>query len=131
MKLYLQSIAVFTILLLFSCTKSNNKISVEDTASEQQNETANVMPPCIIKKIEEIKNQPRGRSASSVYSYHYKGKTVYLFNASCCDQFNYLYDENCNIICAPSGGITGRGDGRCADFASGRDIEQLLWKDNR
>ncbi len=131
MKIFLKSIAAFTILVLFSCTKSNNKISVENTALEQQNEATKVMPPCIKKKIEKIKSQPKGSSASSVYSYRYKGKTVYLFNAPCCDQFNYLYDENCNIICAPSGGITGRGDNRCPDFTSGSANEQLLWQDNR
>ena len=41
------------------------------------------------------------------------GQRFYLFTPPCCDQFNKLYDANGHYVCAPSGGFTGGGDGRC------------------
>lgn len=38
---------------------------------------------------------------------------LYLIMSPCCDQFNYLYTAEGVRVCAPSGGLTGRGDGRC------------------
>ena len=29
------------------------------------------------------------------------------------DYDNLLFDDNCNYICAPSGGFSGAGDGKC------------------
>lgn len=42
-----------------------------------------------------------------------EGQIVYLHMALCCDQFNKAYDADGRYLCAPSGGFTGRGDGRC------------------
>lgn len=42
-----------------------------------------------------------------------EGQIVYLHMALCCDQFDKAYDANGRYLCAPSGGFTGRGDGRC------------------
>jgi len=41
------------------------------------------------------------------------GQVVYLAVAPCCDRFNDLYDALGNPVCAPSGGLSGAGDGRC------------------
>ena len=41
------------------------------------------------------------------------GQIVYLHMAPCCDQFNKAYDADGRYLCAPSGGFTGQGDGRC------------------
>ena len=51
----------------------------------------------------------------SVRRARYQGRVAYLIISPCCDQFNYLYDAQGRTLCAPSGGITGRGDGRCAE----------------
>ncbi len=56
---------------------------------------------------------------------------MYLFSSNCCDQFNTLYDESCNRICAPSGGFTGRGDGRCRDFNQVAKYLGKVWLDQR
>ena len=49
-------------------------------------------------------------------------RRVYYFIASCCDQFNRLYDADGRFICAPSGGFTGAGDGQCPDWAHDRRL---------
>jgi hypothetical protein len=113
-------ILALVVLVAFSaCTK---------TCVEKDN---SVVPACILSKIEQLKTQPKGNPAYSVYQYTYNGKKVYYFPPQCCDQFSELYDSNCNLICRPSGGIGGGGDGTCTDFTSTRKDEVLIWKDNR
>ncbi|WP_026879775.1 DUF6970 domain-containing protein [Hymenobacter norwichensis] len=82
-------------------------------------------------KIEELQRKPKQNPAARIYEYQYDGRTVYTISADCCDQFNTLYDECLNPICAPSGGITGRGDGKCPDFAAKATNERLVWLDPR
>lgn len=86
---------------------------------------------CINKKINRIKAERKWNPPAQVDEYMYQGKKVFLFSADCCDQFSELYDENCNLICAPSGGITGHGDGKCTDFQSTAQHVRLVWKDDR
>lgn len=50
----------------------------------------------------------------------YSGKPAYLIPSPCCDKFDYLYDSKGAILCAPSGGFTGRGDGSCSEASSGQ-----------
>ena len=45
----------------------------------------------------------------------YDGKPSYLIPSPCCDKFDYLYDSKGAILCAPSGGFAGRGDGSCQE----------------
>jgi len=41
------------------------------------------------------------------------GDVYYYLPSPCCDIYNFLYDSDGNYLCAPDGGITGRGDGTC------------------
>ncbi len=60
--------------------------------------------------------------------YRYQDKRVFLFTAPCCDQYNTLYNEDCASICSPSGGITGKGDGKCPDFSVTATHVKMIWK---
>jgi hypothetical protein len=97
----------------------------------QCNKQQSEIPTCIQAKIDQIKAQPKWNPPATVNEYIYQGKHVYLISSDCCDQYNQLVDENCNILCAPSGGITGKGDGKCADFSSASQFVKLTWKDSR
>src|SRR3954471_7539612 len=66
------------------------------------------IPGCIQQKIEQIRSEARWNPPAEVHEYIYNGKRVFYFSSNCCDQYNGVYDENCNYICAPSGGITGK-----------------------
>jgi len=81
--------------------------------------------------IKKFQSEPVGNPPQSIWRYEYKGEIVYYIPPQCCDQFSILYDANGNIICAPDGGFTGGGDGRCPDFFSERTNEKLVWKDTR
>ncbi len=65
-----------------------------------------------------------------IWQYKYLNETVYYVISQCCDQFNILLDKNGNTICAPDGGITGKGDGQCPDFFEKRKNGKLIWKVN-
>ncbi|MCS6991925.1 MAG: hypothetical protein NZL95_08700 [Chitinophagales bacterium] len=96
------------------------------TVSQQKCREESV-PLCIQQMIEDFSRQPPRHPPYSIYSYTYQGRTVYYVQPPCCDQLSKLYDADCNLICAPDGGITGRGDGRCPDFYTTRTHEQLIW----
>ena len=89
------------------------------------------LPSCISKRIEEIKKQPQWNPPAEVYEYSYNGRRVFYFSSDCCDHYNTVVDENCNEVCAPSGGITGKGDGKCDDFKTNAKMVKLVWKDER
>lgn len=89
------------------------------------------LPACVQQKIDAIKKEPRWNPPAEVHEYTYQGKTVYLFSAPCCDQYNAVYDAECNYICAPSGGLTGKGDQKCIDFNTAATHVRLVWKDER
>jgi hypothetical protein len=89
------------------------------------------IPVCVQRKIDSVKMQPKWNPPAEVNEYTYKGQRVFLFTANCCDQFYMLYDGSCNYICAPSGGFSGKGDGKCADFAEKAKHIKLTWKDSR
>ena len=89
------------------------------------------IPTCIQVRIDSIKAQPRWNPPARVDEYTYEGKTVYLFSAPCCDQYYTAYDKDCKYICAPSGGMTGKGDRKCTDFSQKAVLVRVVWKDER
>ncbi len=109
------SLIVFILMIAMACKSSKTK---------------DPYPQCISDKIENIKNQPVQNPPIEVYKWDVNDGVFYYFTAACCDQFSFVYDSNCKLICAPSGGLTGRGDGNCPEFGS--DIKRtLIWKDER
>ncbi len=67
------------------------------------------------KRIERFESSGGQELAQTIQKYTYGGQSAYLFTSPCCDQFNYLYDAEGRILCAPTGGFAGRGDGRCVE----------------
>jgi hypothetical protein len=76
-----------------------------------------------IKAFQDSANAPE-----LVATYRYQGRLVYYVSPRCCDQYSLLYDSTGTTLCAPDGGITGRGDGRCPDFIVQRSDEKILWR---
>ncbi|WP_456376110.1 DUF6970 domain-containing protein [Lutibacter sp.] len=87
-------------------------------------------PTCIKNKIEKIINTKVTNPPAQVWKWEVDGTIYYYFTSNCCDQFNYLYNEQCEIVCAPDGGFTGDGDGNCPDFIS-EITKTLIWEDQR
>jgi hypothetical protein len=115
MKSYFFTVVFFLSLLSVTCTSQKNTS----------------LPACIRQRIDSIKNLPVWNPPAEVHEYKYQGKTVYYFTSDCCDQFNMVVDVLCQPICAPSGGITGKGDRKCEGFLKEAEHIRLVWKDDR
>jgi hypothetical protein len=88
-------------------------------------------PDWVNQLIRTFENQPVGNPPQSIWRYEYNDQAVYYVPAQCCDQYSTLYDVEGNVLCAPDGGFTGDGDGKCSDFFTQRTHEQLVWQDSR
>ena len=114
MKSFLFTLVIFLTIAAKKCGRQNESI-----------------PACIQQKIDQIKKEPKWNPPAEVHEYIYEGKGVFYFSSNCCDQYNVVYDENCNYVCAPSGGYTGKGDNKCPDFNDKAKEVRLIWKDDR
>ena len=88
-------------------------------------------PQWVNQLIAKFQSEPVGNPPQSIWRYEYKGQIVYYVPPQCCDQFSTLYDANGNETCAPDGGFTGSGDGKCPDFLANKTNEKLVWRDTR
>ena len=95
----------------------------------QATQTGN--PAWVDQLIKQFESDPVGNPPLSIWRYEYNGQEVYFVPARCCDITSVLYDAEGTKLCAPDGGIAGRGDGKCPDFFDQRTNEQLIWQDGR
>ncbi len=109
--------------VIMSCGNGKNSASSSPDGMGKDS-----VPACVRKTLDELAKQEPPMLPLEVNEYIYNGKTTYLFTADCCDHFNLLYDENCKVICAPSGGFTGKGDGKCADFDKTAKLVRMIWR---
>lgn len=93
-------------------------------------ETSERVPNCVEHKIKKILDEPVWNPPAKVWKWEVDGDTYFYFTSDCCDQFNILYDDKCNVVCAPDGGYSGGGDGNCPQF-QGEVIKTLIWEDVR
>ena len=63
-----------------------------------------------------------------IWRYVYNNELVYLVKPDCCDQYEQVFTSNCTMICAPGGGITGKGDNKCPSFYDEATHGLLIWK---
>jgi hypothetical protein len=88
-------------------------------------------PQWLKARIAAVLSERKRNPITRILKYQYEGKTVYYQSAPCCDQYSQVFDTNGNLICQPDGGITGKGDGKCADFEKNKSNEKLVWQDPR
>lgn len=81
--------------------------------------------------IEQLKQKPKQTPAAEVTQYTYNGRTVFLVTGGIPDAYNYLFDNCGSVVCAASGGLTGKGDGACPNFATTATNPILIWRDPR
>jgi hypothetical protein len=70
----------------------------------------------------------RSNSPLEIWSYQYNNQIVYLAKGDCCDQYDQVYASDCSLLCAPSGGFSGKGDGKCPDFYDRATNGIPIWK---
>ncbi len=127
---YLLLLLSFPFMAATDCGKKQTKIPAV-TGQEEINTNPLItdsVPPVVRKIIDSLAKDNPPLVPQKVEAYLYNGKTVYLVTMPCCDFFNDVYDTTGKKICSPTGGITGKGDGNCADFAEKGKWVKLLWK---
>ena len=149
-------LAATGLLLLASCSDServtfttpttppeSGYVSSPSTPAPTSANTVDPVPPRILaadtlsrplwlqRRIAEILAERKRTPLIRVLSYEYKGQLVYFESAPCCDQYSTVYDTRGRVLCHPDGGITGKGDGECADFDKNKSKEMLVWQDPR
>jgi len=90
-------------------------------------------PDCVQDIIKELKNEAVRNPPAKVILSEFDGEQFFYVPTYCCDVLAQLYNENCEVICAPDGGIDGQGDGNCPDFVSDLDLAggTVIWEDDR
>lgn len=102
-----------------------------DIRDGSQPDISDKNPSWLNDMISEKKNNPVENPPASIEECMYKDNIAYHVSSPCCDEYNYLYDKEGEVICAPDGGITGKGDGKCPDFSLSRDKCKTIWEDSR
>ncbi|TPG63016.1 DUF6970 domain-containing protein [Hymenobacter nivis] len=98
------------------------RVAIEDTTAR---------PQWLKARIAETLGHRKQYPVVRIYRYVYNDQTVYWETAPCCDQQSTVYDTRGNVLCHPDGGITGKGDGQCANFEKRKANEKLVWQDPR
>jgi hypothetical protein len=141
MKVFLT--ATLAIIFVFACNRKSpasatgavDSATLVNTAAGTNSpvipDTGLAVPVCIQNKIDSIKKQNVWNPPAQIHEFLYNGRKVYSISADCCDFFTIAVDANCNYVCAPSGGFTGKGDGKCNDFDKSATLVRLVWKDDR
>ena len=139
-------IAVFFSILAFNlaaCAQKTADSNVPATTSAKLDTTL----PWLQIKIWDYQSKPVSNPPRSIIKTTYEGKPVYYLPPVCCDIPSELYAEDGKLICYPSGGITGNGDGKCTKFRfeyldNSKDIKNnnknnkdnkntIVWEDKR
>lgn len=118
------------IILATACSSRKTTVNNAEESAVLDSGTSG-MPKCLKDMIETYKVEEKQNPPRKIYSYLYKGKTVFYVTPPCCDFFSDLYDSSCKLIGHPDGGITGRGDGKFTDFETLKTNEKLVWEDTR
>jgi hypothetical protein len=138
-------IAIIT-LSLCACAQKAAEIKTVETKTESIATPKTIAKldtklPWLQVKIWEYQSQPVSSPPRSVIKTTFEGKPVYYVPAVCCDIPSELYADDGELICYPSGGFTGAGDGKCTTFKleyldnkeeNKKDKKiNIVWKDKR
>lgn len=85
------------------------------------------LPEWLRIKIGQYEALPADRAPLGIWRITHNGQPAYYSYSPCCDQYNPLFDAEGSEICNPSGGFTGRGDGKCPEPMDRGTKAALVW----
>ncbi len=96
----------------------------------------NPMPPKWLQSlITRLQSEPVRNPPAKIIRYTQARRSYYYVPPAAGDQFSSLYNSTGKEICAPDGGLTGTGDGKCPSFVrkmlSSHEPEKVIWQDAR
>jgi hypothetical protein len=92
-------------------------------------------PRWLQRLITRLQSEPVRNPPAKILRYTYARRSYYYVPPAAGDQFSLLYNSAGKEICAPDGGITGMGDGKCPSFVRkllfSREAGKVVWQDSR
>ena len=86
------------------------------------------LPRWLQIRLADYDAQPGPSAPRAVFALDYAGAPAFLVQAGCCDQLDPLVDARGVLICHPTGGFTGRGDGKCPAPLPPVDRRREVWR---
>ena len=86
------------------------------------------LPEWLRIRLADYDAQPGPAAPQAVYALRYGAGLAYYVQAGCCDQLDPLIDARGVILCHPTGGFTGRGDGRCPQALPATSERREVWR---
>lgn len=136
MKIIAMSMAILA-LSISACAQKPAESKAETKTEPKISAKLDTTLPWLQVKIWEYQNQPVSNPPRSIVKTTFEGKPVYYVPPVCCDIPSELYAEDGALMCYPSGGFTGAGDGKCPRFKLeyldniNNNKANIVWQDKR
>lgn len=88
-------------------------ILLSSCAAQPKSETASSDPVASSSFGRSFPTLDLSRVSGNVVRHFIGGQIYYYVRSPCCDFHNFLFASDGSYLCAPDGGFTGRGDGKC------------------
>ena len=86
------------------------------------------LPEWLRIRLADYDAQPGPAAPRVVYQVAYGNGVAYYTQAGCCDQLDPLVDASGVLVCYPTGGYTGHGDGKCEGALPPRAAWREVWR---
>ena len=86
------------------------------------------VPEWLRIRLADYDAQPGAAAPRAVFQVRYGDGVAYYTLAGCCDQLDPLVDANGVLVCYPTGGYTGLGDGKCPDALPPLGERREVWR---
>ena len=86
------------------------------------------LPEWLRIRLADYDAQPGPAAPRAVFQVRYGDGVAYWVQAGCCDQLDPLIDARGVLLCYPSGGFTGRGDGKCPQALPPAADRREVWR---
>ncbi len=94
-----------------------------------------MQPKWLQRLIIQLQSEPVRNPPARIIRYTNARRSYYYMPPAAGDQFSALYNSVGREVCAPDGGITGAGDGKCPAFVprmlNSRTPGEVVWQDVR
>ncbi len=97
------------------------------SAPTQRAEVAG-LPDWLRIRLADYDAQPGPAAPRAVFEVRHGDGVAYYVQAGCCDQLDPLVDARGVLVCYPTGGFTGRGDGKCPDALPPIAQRREVWR---
>lgn len=125
------AVALFLAALGTGCAAGDARTQPSPSSSaastSQPSPSSTSLPEWLRVKIAQYEALPADRAPLGIWRIAHDGRAAYYLYSPCCDQYNPLLSAEGNEICNPSGGFTGRGDGKCPEPMDRGTKAALVW----